>query len=122
MAVEVHADKAGDLHEAGINAAQAALVAQWHAADQVLLEPFDRMAHGELIHASRVDAGVDRPRHQGHAVRLAGVVVLRHHGSCNQRRYRRLAYSEEMGAFANQFEKMDDVIDEFVKAKAAFKH
>ena len=40
-----------------------ALALERHVVDQVLLEPFQRLALGEIIDLGRQDPGVDRPRH-----------------------------------------------------------
>ena len=71
MAVEVHRHEGGELDEAGIDPPLRALEAQGHAADQVLLEPGDRLFLGEIVDLGRGDARVDRPGHQGNARRAA---------------------------------------------------
>ena len=43
--VEVHADEAGELQEAGINAAHRARIAKRHRRDHVLAEPHHRVAY-----------------------------------------------------------------------------
>src|SRR5262249_15063916 len=61
------------LHEARIDAAKGAGITQRHGRDQILLEPLDRPGIGERVHLGRVDAGVDRARHQRHAAGLRGI-------------------------------------------------
>ena len=95
-------------------------VAPGHAADQVVLEPFDRLAGGQLVDLGRVDAAVDRPGHQRHAARLRRVVVLRHQRHRGQRRHAGLAHRHQVRAWAEPFDEGDDVLDVFVQAEAAF--
>ena len=67
VAFEIHRDESGELHEAGIDLPERALALKRHVVDQVLLEPFDRLALGEFVDLGRLDAGVDRAGHQASA-------------------------------------------------------
>ena len=107
MAVDVHAHEGGELHEAGIDLAPAAAIAIGHRRDQVLLEPLDRLALGELVDLGRVDAGVDRARHQRHRARLRRIVALRHHRRRHQRGDARLAHRDQMRARPDLFHEAD---------------
>ncbi len=75
--VEIHAEKAGELHEAGIDSAEGAGIAHRHDADDIALEPLQRMRLGEAADLSRRDARIDRPAHQCQGLRLRRVVCLR---------------------------------------------
>ena len=119
MALDVHAHEGGKLHEARIDLAARAVVAERHARDQVLLEPDDRLAVGELVDLGRIDAGVDRPGHQRHAARLAGMIALRHHRGGDQRRDAGLADRDHVRARAHHLEKADQMVDIVVEAEAA---
>ncbi len=105
--------------KAGIDAAPGAVVARRHDIDQVALEPADRPAGRQPIDLGRVDAGVDRARHQGHAARLCRVVVLGHDRDRRQHRDAGLAHRDDMRAGAHDFEKRDDVVDEVVETETA---
>ena len=76
VALEIHRDKGGELHEAGIDLAERALALHRHVVDQVLLEPFDRLALGEFVDLGRLDAGVDRAGHQGQGRGARRMIVL----------------------------------------------
>ena len=90
-----------------------------HPADQIGLEPLDRVLHRQLIDLGRVDPRVDRPGHQGHAARLAGIARLRHQRDRGQHRDRRLAHRDDMCALADRLEELDDIIDVVVEVEIA---
>ena len=71
VALEVHAHEGGELHEARIDAAEGAVVAEGDRRDQVLLEPRSACCW-QARSPGRVDAGVDRAGHQGQARGCAG--------------------------------------------------
>ena len=121
MAVQVHAHEGGELQEAGIDAAHRAGVAPGHGADQVLLEPLDRLAGGQFVDLGGVDAAVDRPGHQRHAARLRRVVVLCHQRHRGQGRHARLAHRHQVRARAQPLDEGDHVFDVLVQAEAAFR-
>ena len=115
----VHAHEGGELQEAGIDPPRRAGIAQRHAAIRLLLEPVDRLAGRELVDLGRVDARVDRARHQGHAARLAGMVVLGHQRGRRQRLHAGLADGDHVRARPHRLEERDQVLDIFVEAEAA---
>ena len=78
MALRVHAHERRELHKAWVDSAPSALIAQGHFGDQTMLEPTNRPSSGQLVDLRRIDAGVDRPRHQGHAAWLRLIAVFRH--------------------------------------------
>ena len=119
MALDVHAHEGGELHEARIDPAERARIAQRHGGDQIALEPFDRLRIGELVHLGRIDAGVDRPRHQGHAARLRGIAGLRHHRGGDEHGDAGLAHRHHMGARPDRLQEADQVLDIFVEAEPA---
>ncbi len=121
MPLDIHAHERGELDEARIDAAERARIAHRHGRDQVLLEPFDRPRIGEFVDLGRIDAAIDRPRHQGHAARLRGVAGLRHHRGRDQHRHARLADRDHMGARPDLLQETDQVRDVFVEAEAAFR-
>ena len=109
MAVHVHRHERRQLHETRIDAAAATGIARRHRGDQLLLEPFHRLAFGKLIDFGRIDAGVDRPGHQSHRARLRRMVAHRHHARGNKRADARLAHRHHMRARSDLLEKLDQV-------------
>ena len=107
VALDVHAHEGGKLHEAGIDAAERAVVAERYARDQVLLEPLDRFRIGELVHPRRIDARVDRAGHQRHAARLRRMVALRHHRGGDEDGDARLADRKHMRALPHRLQEAD---------------
>ena len=119
VALDVHAHEGGELHEARIDAAERAGIAQRHRGGQRALEPFDGMLLGEFVDGGRIDAHVDGPRHQRHAARLRLVAGLRHHGGGGEHGDAGLAHRQHVGARPHHFQKLDQMIDIFVEAEAA---
>ena len=56
VAVEIHAEKAGELQKARIDAAEGAGIARRHGGDHGALEPVERVRLGEAVDRGRVDA------------------------------------------------------------------
>ena len=77
VALQIHRDEGGELHEAGIDLPERALALDRHEVDQVLLEPCDRLALGEFVDLGRLDAGIDRAGHQGQRRGPRRMIVLR---------------------------------------------
>ena len=119
MALKVHRHEGGELHEAGIDLPERALALNGHVIDQIVLEPFERLALGEFVDLGRLDAGVDRAGHQGQRRRPRGVIVLRHDRGGGERRHRRLADRHHMRARAQLIEEGDQVLGIFVEAEFA---
>src|SRR3984957_12547916 len=117
VALDVHAHECRELHEARIDAAERARIAQRHRSGERTLEPLDGMLLGEFVHGGRVDAHVDRPRHQRHAARLRLVAGLRHHGCGGAHRHTGLAHCDHVSARPHHFEELDQMIDIFVEAE-----
>src|SRR6185437_8322728 len=90
VALEIHRDEGGELHEARIDFPERALALQRYVVDQVTFEPFERLALGELVDLGRLDARVDRARHQRQRRRTRGMIVLAHDRRRSERGYRRL--------------------------------
>ncbi len=118
----VHRHERRDLHEAGIDPPPGAGMAARHGGDQVLLEPVDRAGRGELVDLGRVDPGVDRAGHQGHARRMRRVAALGHHGGGRQRLHAGLAHRHHVGARAHRLEELHQVGDVVVEPEAAGAH
>ena len=118
VALEVHAHEGGELDEARIDpAARAGVAHAGTVGDQVVLEPVDRLRLGQLVDLGRIDPGVDRPGHQGHAARLRRIAVLRHHGGGGEHGDAGLAHRDDMRARAHRLQEFDDVLDIFVEAE-----
>ena len=66
MAIEIHADEAGELKEARIDIAHEARMRERHLGDDVVAEPVDTLLLGEIVHTRRATARIDRPTHQCH--------------------------------------------------------
>ncbi len=73
MAIHVHGHEGRELHEARIDVAARAFVLRRHHRDQVLLEPFDRLAGGKIVHLGRIDAQSMGP---AMSVRLFGCAFM----------------------------------------------
>ena len=114
-----HRYEGGELHEAGIDLAECAVALDRHVVDQVLLEPFDRLAFGEFVDLGRLDAGVDRTGHQGQRRRACGMIVLRHDGRRRQRRDRRLADRHHVRARSHLVEEGDQMLGVILQAEPA---
>ncbi len=119
VALEIHRHKGGELHEAGIDLAERALALNRHVIDQVLFEPFQRFALGELIDLGRLDPGVDRPRHQDQGCRACRVVILTHDGGGRERGHRRLADRDHVRTRTQLVEKGDQMLGILVEAEFA---
>ncbi len=119
VAVEIHAHEGGELHEAGIDAPERTVIAEWHARDQVLLEPGHRLALGQFIDLGQVDAGVDRLCHQRHRSRLRRMIILRHDRRGHKRGNAGLTHRNDMGARPHRFQKLDQMGDVIVETEAA---
>ena len=65
VTLEVHRDKGGELDKAGIDLPERALALKRYVVDQIVLEPAQRLAFGEIIDLGRLNAGIDRAGHQG---------------------------------------------------------
>jgi hypothetical protein len=115
VALEVHAQEGRKLHEAGVHAPHLARVRRRHVADEVLLEPVDRLAGGQLVHAGGIDAAIDRAGHQRQAARRGGVVVLGHQGGGGQRGHAGLADRDHVRAGADGVEELHHVVDVVVQ-------
>ena len=103
----------------GVDAAPRTRVAPGHGVDQVLLEPADVLAGGQLVDLGRADAAVDRAGHQGEAGRGGRVLVLGHHGHRCKRRHAGLANRHQVRARAHHREEIDDVVGVLVEAEGA---
>ena len=102
VALAVHADEGAQLQEARVDAAARALQSPRHAADQVLLEPGDRLARRQLVDRRRADPAVDRPGHQRQARRLRRVIVLGHDRGRGERGDAGLADRDDVRAGAER--------------------
>ena len=108
--LQVHRDERGELHEAGIDLTERALALDRHVVDQVVLEPFDRLALGEFVDLGRQDSRVDRSRHQGQRRRPRRMIVLRHDRRGRQRRDRGLADRDHVRARPELVQEGDEVV------------
>ena len=120
MAIEVHGDKALDLQEARVDVTHEAGIGKRHLGDDVVAEPIDAAPFGKLVHARRIDPGVDRPSHQDHRVRHIRIVVRLHDRDRGHHRHRRLAHSQNVGIATQHMQHRDQVIDVIVEIEAAF--
>ena len=119
VALDIHGHEGHELHEAGIDAAAAPGIARRHAADEVFLEPLDRLARRQLVHLRGVDARIDRPGHERHALRLCRVLRLRHDSDGGENLHARLAYGQQMGARPEHAQPLNDVVDIILEAEDA---
>ena len=119
MAVEIHADEAGELQEARIDVAHHAGMRKRHLGDDVAAEPVDAALGGEIVHRGRIAAGIDRAAHQRHRQRHEGIALGFHHGNRRHHRHRRLAHRDHMHVAAEHVQHLDDVIDIVVEIEAA---
>src|SRR6185437_11625347 len=119
MARHVHRQEGRHLQETRIDAPVLAGIAPRHAGDQVLLEPFDRMAGGHRFDRGRIDPLVDRSGHQRHAARMARVVLLRHRRDGGEQGGAGLTHRDDTGAGAQMLEEADRMGDILVDAEAA---
>ena len=92
VAVEIHAQKTGELQETWIDPPERPGITHRHRGDDRALEPVQRMRRGETVDRGRVDPGVDRAAHQHHRGRLARVARRRQQCRRRQHRNRWLAY------------------------------
>ena len=111
--------KPGELHEARIDRAHEAGMREGHRADDVVLEPLDRFAFGELVDAGRIAARVDRAAHQRHRCGLARVVDRGHVRHGGEHRHGRLTDADDVHVGAEHANELDDVIDEVVEIEAS---
>ena len=72
MPLRVHRHEGRELDEAGIDAAHVARVRQGHMADQVLFEPIDGLAGGQLVGGVE---GLLHQRRRQHAVAARGLAL-----------------------------------------------
>ena len=114
--------KAASCTNPGYTLRPAPTVAHGHARDQVLLEPVDRLAHGQLVDLGGVDARVDRARHQRHAARLGSAARLGHDCCSCEHLHARLADGDDVRAAAQCLQPVNEMIDVIVEPEAAFIH
>ena len=116
--VKVHAHERGKLDETGIDAPPSAGIAPWDGIDQVALEPADGPARCQPIDLRRVDPGIDRASHQGHAARLRRIAVCAMTATAASAATQGWQTASDMRAGAQHFEEIDNVFDEVVEIKA----
>ena len=119
VAVEVHADEAPELQEAGIDLAHEAGLRKRHARDHAGAEPLDAVLFGELVHPCRIDAGIDRAAHQRHRVRNVGIVLRLHARDRGHHRHRRLADRDHVAIAAEPVQNADQIVDVIVEIETA---
>ncbi len=122
VVVEIHGHEPGQLDETGIDPAEGAGIARRHRGDDVALEPFERARGGKPVDGSRIDAGIDRSTHQGHASGLGGVALRRHQRHRRQHRHRGLAHRDDVQIGRELPHECDHQIDVIVQVEAAIEH
>ena len=119
MALEVHAHECRNLHEARIDFASSALVAEGDFSDQVMLKPSYRPLNGQLVDFGRVDARIDRPRHQGHAAGLRFITVFRHQRDGSEDGDAGLADGDDVRSCPHHLQELNQVVNEGAEIEAA---
>ena len=119
--VEIHADEAGQLQEARIDLAPTAGITQRHFANDVALEPAQRVFLGERVDLGRIDPRVDRPGHQGQAARCGRMAVLGHDRDRRERSDAGLTDRNDVRARPHHGDEVDQMRDVVVEIELAIR-
>ena len=95
MALGVHRHEPEVLQEAGIHPAPGARVVGRHVVDDVVLEPPQRLAGGQVVDRGGRFAGVDRAAHHRHRARQR-LAARGHQRDRRQHRHGRLAHADHV--------------------------
>jgi hypothetical protein len=119
VAVEVHADEAVELQEAGIDVAQEAGIWKRHLGNDVAAEPVEAALLRQRVHHCRVHPRIDRTTHQHHGMRDVRVVLSLHARDRGEHRHRRLADRNHVRVAAKEMQDRDQIVDVIVEIEAA---
>ena len=121
VAVRVHRDEAGVLHEARVDAPAGAGEVLRHAVDHVVLEPLDVAVHRQVVDRGRALSGVDRAAHHRHRAR-GGLAARGHQRDRRQHRHGGLADRDHVDLGAEQADEVLHIGDVVGQVEAAGLH